>query len=68
MRKVLASLFVAAAVGAVAFPTQMTRVQASAAAQSDRAASSARFVPNEILVKFKAEATEEQRANARARV
>ena len=66
MRKVLASLFVAAAVCALAaFPAQSTRVQASGGARPE---AGARFVPNEILIQFADGATESQKAEARASV
>ena len=59
MRKALTSLFVAAAVCALAaFPAQSTRVQAAGAARPE---TGARFVPNEILIQFEDGATEGRR-------
>jgi subtilisin family serine protease len=69
MRKVLASLFVSAAVCALnILPNQSARVAASGPAAAERPGASARFVPNEILIQFADGASEGQKADARARI
>ena len=65
MRKVLASLFVDAAVCAVTLPTSSTPVQAAARSGRADEGKGPRFVPNEILIQFEDGATEGRKADAR---